>query len=96
MTDVAHYIVGFYNSTRLHCKLGYLSPNAFERKSATQHPIDVSEITRPPQNGSMRLGGPLSTGKPVDFLMGHLGSGTAVTRWKPQCMKPLTTGSADS
>ena len=34
MTDVADYIVGFYNSTRLHFKLGNLSPNAFERKSA--------------------------------------------------------------
>ena len=45
MTDVADYIVGFYNSTRLHSKLGYLSPNAFERKSSTQPPIDVSEIT---------------------------------------------------
>jgi transposase InsO family protein len=45
MTDVADYIVGFYNSTRLHSKLGNLSPNAFERKSATQPPIDVSEIT---------------------------------------------------
>ena len=32
MIDVAHYIVGFYNSTRLHSKLKYLSPNAFERK----------------------------------------------------------------
>jgi len=42
MTDVADYIVGFYNSTRLHSKLGNLSPNAFERKSAIQHPIDVS------------------------------------------------------
>jgi transposase InsO family protein len=45
MTDVADYIVGFYNSTRLHSKLGNLSPNAFERKSAIQHPNDVSEIT---------------------------------------------------
>ena len=45
MTDVAVYIVGFYNSTRLHSTLGNLSPNAFERKSATQHPIEVSEIT---------------------------------------------------
>jgi putative transposase len=45
MTDVADYIVGFYNCTRLHSKLGNLSPNAFERKSAIQHPIDVSEIT---------------------------------------------------
>ncbi len=25
-----------YNSVRLHSKLGYLSPNAFEHKSATQ------------------------------------------------------------
>ena len=45
MTDVADYIVGFYNCTRLHSKLGNLSPNAFEHKSAIQHPIDVSEIT---------------------------------------------------
>jgi transposase InsO family protein len=45
MTDVADYIVGFYNCTRLHSKLGNLSPNAFERKSAIQYPIDVSEIT---------------------------------------------------
>ncbi|CDS47920.1 Mobile element protein [Polaromonas sp. CG9_12] len=34
--DVADYIVNFYNSVRLHSKLGYLSPNAFEHKSATQ------------------------------------------------------------
>ena len=45
MTDVADYIVGFYNSTRLHSKLGNLSPNAFERESAKQQPIDVSEKT---------------------------------------------------
>ncbi len=45
MTDVADYIVGFYNNTRLHSKLGNLSPNAFERESATQQSIDVSEIT---------------------------------------------------
>ena len=35
MTAVAIYIVGFYNSIRLHSKLGNLSPNAFERQSAT-------------------------------------------------------------
>ena len=45
MTDVADYLVGFYNCKRLHSKLGNLSPNAFERESATQQPIDVSEIT---------------------------------------------------
>ena len=45
VADVADYIVGFYNSTRLHSKLGKLSPNAFEHQSATQPPIDVSEIT---------------------------------------------------
>lgn len=45
ITDVADYIVGFYNCERLHSKLGNLSPNAFERKSATQQSIDVSEIT---------------------------------------------------
>ena len=45
MTDVADYIVGFYNCTRLHSKLGNLSPNAFERESAKPQPIDLSEIT---------------------------------------------------
>ena len=45
MTDVAEYIVGFYNCERLHSKLGNLSPNAFKLESATQQPIDVSEIT---------------------------------------------------
>ena len=45
ITDVADYLVSFYNSTRLHSKLGNLSLNVFERKSAIQHPIDVSEIT---------------------------------------------------
>ena len=45
MTDVAEYIMGFHNSIRLQPKLGNLSPNAFERQSATQPPIDMSEIT---------------------------------------------------
>jgi transposase InsO family protein len=45
MTNVADYIVGFYNCERLHSKLGNLSPNAFERESAIQQLIDVSEIT---------------------------------------------------
>ena len=29
INDIADYIVGFYNSTRLNSKLGNLSPNAF-------------------------------------------------------------------
>ena len=33
INDIADYIVGFYNSIRLHSKLGNLSPNAFERES---------------------------------------------------------------
>lgn len=45
MTDVADYIVGFYNCTRLHSTLGNLSPNAFERELAKQQSIDVSEKT---------------------------------------------------
>jgi putative transposase len=36
--DVTDYIVTFYNSQRLHSKLGYLSPNVFERKRADQQP----------------------------------------------------------
>jgi transposase InsO family protein len=45
MTDIADYIVGFYNSVRLHSKLGNLPPNAFEQQSAITQPIAVSEKT---------------------------------------------------
>ena len=44
-SDIADYIVGFYNSTRLHSKLGNLSPNAFERESTSKKPIKLSKIT---------------------------------------------------
>ena len=47
MSDIADYIVGFYNSVRLHSTPGNLPPNAFEQKSAINRPIDVSEITWP-------------------------------------------------
>jgi len=40
--DIGDYIVGFYNSTRLHSKLGYLLPNAFKRKKAAIRPIELS------------------------------------------------------
>ena len=43
--DIADYIVGFYNSTRLHSKLRNLSPNAFERESTPKKPVKLSEIT---------------------------------------------------
>jgi putative transposase len=43
--DVTEYIVGFYSSVRLHSKLGYLSPTAYERDMAEKHPIGVSENT---------------------------------------------------
>lgn len=45
MTDIADYIVGFYNSVRLHSTLGNLPPNAFEQQSAITQPIAVSEKT---------------------------------------------------
>ena len=37
-SDIADYIVSFYNSARLHSTLGNLSPNAFEHASATKLP----------------------------------------------------------
>ena len=43
MTDIADYIVGFYNNVRLHSSLGYQPPTAYEREQAKQ-PIAVSEI----------------------------------------------------
>ena len=45
MSDIADYIVAFYNSVRLHSKLGNLPPNAFEQQSAIKQPIAVSEKT---------------------------------------------------
>jgi transposase InsO family protein len=45
MRDVTDYIVGFHNNVRLHSKLGYLPPTAYERKMANIQPIEVSEIT---------------------------------------------------
>jgi len=45
MNDIADYIVSFYNSQRLHSKLGNLPPNAFEQKSAIKQPIGVCEKT---------------------------------------------------
>ena len=44
-SDIADYIVSFYNSERLHSTLGNLPPNAFEHESATKQPIGVYEIT---------------------------------------------------
>ena len=44
-SDIADYIVSFYNSVRLHSTLGNLPPNAFEHQSAITQPIDVCEIT---------------------------------------------------
>ena len=43
--DIAGYIVGLCNSTRLHSKPGNLSPNAFERESISKKSIKLSEIT---------------------------------------------------
>jgi putative transposase len=45
MRDVTDYIVNFYNSRRLHSKLGYLPPNDYERKMTEKQPIQVSEKT---------------------------------------------------
>ena len=36
MTDIADYIVGFYNNVRLHSSLGYRPPTAYEREQAKQ------------------------------------------------------------
>jgi transposase InsO family protein len=44
-SDIADYIVSFYNSQRLHSKLGNLPPNAFEQKSAIKQPIGMCEKT---------------------------------------------------
>ena len=45
ITDIADYIVNFYNALRLHSTLGNMSPIAFEHQSATKKPIELSEKT---------------------------------------------------
>ena len=45
ITDIADYIVNFYNAVRLHSTLGNLSPIAFEHQSASKKLIKMSEIT---------------------------------------------------
>ncbi len=35
---IAHYIVNFYNSKRLHSTLGYLSPGNFESQMTANQP----------------------------------------------------------
>jgi len=42
--DVTDHIVAFYNSARLHPRLGYLPPNVYEQQMAQKQPIPVSEI----------------------------------------------------
>ena len=43
--DITDYIVGFYNSQRLHSTLGYLSPNAYEQLMTENRLKYVSEIS---------------------------------------------------
>ena len=41
-SDIADYIVNFYNNVRLHSKLGNLPPNVFEHQSAIKQLIGMS------------------------------------------------------
>lgn len=45
ISDVAHYIVAFYNTVRLHSTLGNRPPVRFEEETVKEQPISVSEIT---------------------------------------------------
>ena len=45
ITDVADYIVNFYNAVRLHSKRGNLSAIAFEHQLTTKKLIELSEKT---------------------------------------------------
>ena len=44
-SDIADYMVNFYNSVRLHSTLGNLPPNAFEQQSAIEQSISLCEVT---------------------------------------------------
>ncbi|MEM8513766.1 hypothetical protein RCH14_003102 [Massilia sp. MP_M2] len=56
--DVANYIAGFYNCTRLHSVLCNLPPSVYEGAVAEQELIVVSEIT-----SSLQLQGRIGIGK---------------------------------
>lgn len=43
--DITGYIVGFYNTCRLHSKLNYLPPVVYEQQMAAKQPIPVSVKT---------------------------------------------------
>ena len=43
--DISRYIVGFYNSVRLHPSLGYLSPNQFEAKLTENKKVISMEVS---------------------------------------------------
>ena len=45
INDITDYMVGFYNSKRLHSTLGYRPPNVYEREMAVKQLIAVSEKT---------------------------------------------------
>ena len=45
INDLTDYMVGFYNSKRLHSTLGYRPPNVYEREMAAKQLIAVSEKT---------------------------------------------------
>jgi transposase InsO family protein len=42
--DINHYIVGFYNSCRLHSTLGYLAPNQFEMKKIVSKEVENQQV----------------------------------------------------
>lgn len=48
--DIDDHRVNLYITIRPHSKLGNLSSNAFERESASQHPLELAKKTRPPQS----------------------------------------------
>ena len=56
--DVANYIAGFYNCTRLHSVLGNPPPSVYEGAMAEKELIVVSKI-----NSSLQLQGPIGIGK---------------------------------
>ena len=43
--DITDYILGFYNCSRLHSTLGYMSPITYESMLAAKELIEASEIT---------------------------------------------------
>lgn len=84
MRDVTDYILEFYLSLRLHSKLGYQSPNAFERNLTGKALIEVSGNTWPLQIRRAKVGESVIRAAGCGRRMGALAFPPLTTKLTPE------------